>query len=254
MSSESAKGVSRGNTVLCYKNHIDFSRFFPMFETAIVAFTTLFATIGPIDVAMMFAGMTTSTAYLKRRSMAIRGVLVASGILLFFALFGDTLLRHLGITLAALRTAGGILLLLIAIDMVFARISGGTSTTDQEQQEALEKDDISVFPLATPLLAGPGAIGAIILLMADTEGDLPSKLLVLVSLLAVMLVSLIALLGANQIQRHIGITGLQVISRVFGVILSALAVQFIFDGVGHSGLLHMMQEGSLNLGPAPRAG
>lgn len=208
-----------------------------MFETAIVASTTFFATIGPIDTAAMFAALTAGSTTAHKRSMAIRGFLVASGILLVFALLGELLLSALGISLAALRTAGGILLLLIGIDMVFARDSGGTSTTDEETEEAVGKQDISVFPLATPLIAGPGAMGAAILLMANAEGDWRTQAVVVASLIAVLLLTLIALLAATYIQKVLGVTGLHVISRVFGVLLSALAVQFIFDGIGRSGLL-----------------
>ncbi|GAB4348391.1 MAG: MarC family protein [Gammaproteobacteria bacterium] len=208
-----------------------------MFETAVVAFTTFFATIGPIDVAAMYAALTSRHPARLRRSMAIRGVLVATAILLLFALSGGTLLSHLGISLAALRTAGGILLLLIGIDMVFARSSGGVSTTDDETEEATTKPDIAVFPLATPLLAGPGAMGAVILLMANTAGDLRQQAIVIAMLLAVMALAFIMMMGAGSIQRILGVTGMHVVSRVFGVLLSALAVQFIFDGIATSGLL-----------------
>lgn len=208
-----------------------------MLETAIIAFTTLFATIGPIDVAAMFAALTARHPAAMRRSMALRGVLIAGSILLLFALTGGTLLAHLGISLAALRTAGGILLLLIGIDMVFARSSGGVSTTADEAEEATTKQDISVFPLATPLLAGPGAMGAIILLMANTESDVTRQATVLAMLASVLFISFIALMGASQLQRILGVTGMHVVSRIFGVLLSALAVQFLFDGIEASGLL-----------------
>jgi multiple antibiotic resistance protein len=217
-----------------------------MFETAVLAFTTLFATVGPIDVAVMYAALSADCSPARRRAMALRGTLVATLILLFFALFGRTMLDHLGISLAALRTAGGILLLLIAIDMVFARNSGGVSTTDDEYREAAEKEDLSVFPLATPLIAGPGAMGAVLLLMANTGGQPQLQMVVLLTLGAMMLITLAALLGANQLQKVIGVTGLYVISRVFGMILAALAVQFIIDGIGQSGLLQMLQDS-----PAP---
>ena len=208
-----------------------------MLESTIVAFTTFFATIGPVDVAAMFAALTAESSVAHRRSMALRASLIAGGILLAFALCGELLLASLGISLAALRTAGGILLLLIGIDMVFARSSGGTSTTDDETEEAGRKNDISVFPLATPLIAGPGAMGAAILLMANAEGDTKIQMVVVVCLLAVILITYVALLGATYIHKVLGVTGLHVISRVFGVLLSALAVQFIFDGVRQSGLL-----------------
>lgn len=203
----------------------------------LLSLTTFFATIGPLDAAAMFTALTANHSAQYRRTMAIRGVLVATGILVTFALAGELLLTTLGISLAALRTAGGILLLLIAIEMVFARSSGGTSTTEDEAQEAIEKLDISVFPLATPMIAGPGAMGASILLMANQEGDLLSQAVVIASLLTMLLITLTALLLAGRIQSLLGVTGMHVITRIMGVLLSALAVQFIFDGVKQSGLL-----------------
>ncbi|MFW6093324.1 MAG: MarC family protein [Pseudomonadota bacterium] len=208
-----------------------------MIETAVVAFTTFFATVGPLDVGPVFAAMTPGADLLSRRRMAVRGTAIATGILLTFALAGDVLLDALGISLAALRVAGGILLLLIAIDMAFARPSGSTSTTEEETLEAARRPDVTVFPLATPLIAGPGAMGAAILLMANAEGDLLAQGVVILMLLAVMLVTLVSLLLAARLQRFLGVTGLHVISRVFGVLLAALAVQFMFDGIEQSGLL-----------------
>ena len=208
-----------------------------MLETFGVALTTFFATIGPFDVAAVFAGLTASVPSTRRRQMAVRGTTIAAGILVLFALIGEVLLSGLGISLAALRTAGGVLLLLMGIDMVFARNSGGTSTTDAEEEEARTKQDISVFPLATPLIAGPGAMGAAILIMTDTEGDLLLKGIVIGSILLVLLATLIMLLLSGQIHRVIGNTGMRVVSRIMGVLLSALAVQFVFDGIAQSGLL-----------------
>jgi multiple antibiotic resistance protein len=208
-----------------------------MLETAIVTFTTFFATIGPVDVAVIFAAMTKSSNAKQKRTMAVRGTLIAFVILIIFALMGETLLKTLGISLAALKFSGGILLLLIAIDMVFARTSGGSSTTEEENKEGAGKEDISVFPLATPLIAGPGSMGAIMLLMARAQGDPKAQAIVIASMTAVLLVTLILLLLSSKVQKLLGITGIHVISRVFGVILAALAVQFMFDGIAHSGLL-----------------
>ncbi len=208
-----------------------------MLETAIVAFTTFFATIGPVDVAVIYAALTRDSGAQVKTSMALRGCLVAGIILVCFALAGDRLLTSLGISLAAFKFAGGILLLLIAIDMVFARSSGGTSTTDEETQEALGKEDVSVFPLATPLIAGPGTMGAVILLMANAEDDLLTQGIVMAALLAVLLITLVLLLLANKVQLWLGVTGIHVISRIFGILLAALAVQFMFDGISSSGLL-----------------
>ena len=208
-----------------------------LIEIAILATTTFFATIGPIDIATMFAGLTSGQSIEERRSMAIRGVVVATIILIAFALIGEYILEGLGISLAALRTAGGILLLLIGIDMVFARSSGGTSTTEDENAEAIDKTDISVFPLATPLIAGPGAMGAAILLMTNQQGHLAGQAIVITSLLVILLLTFICLLLASHIQRLFGVTGIQVITRVMGVLLAALAVQLIFDGIKESNLI-----------------
>ncbi|HNP35211.1 MAG TPA: MarC family protein [Woeseiaceae bacterium] len=208
-----------------------------MLETASIALATFFATIGPLDVAAVFAALTANYDPAQRRSCAVRGVLIATVVLILFALAGELLLKGFGISLAALRTAGGVLLLLIAIEMVFARSSGATSTTDEEEQEAATREDIAVFPVATPLIAGPGAMGAAILLMADVEGDVVGQAIVVASLLAMLLVTLVCLLLANQLSKLLGVTGLQVITRVIGVLLAALAVQFVFDGIAESGLV-----------------
>lgn len=207
-----------------------------MLEIAIVAFTTFFVTVGPIDVAIVFAALSTGHTPQQRFRIAVRATLVAGVILFVFALIGQALLGWLGISLSALRAAGGILLLLIAIDMVFARKSGGVSATASETAEAAERSDISVFPLATPLIAGPGAIGAAILLMSGSH-DWLHQATVLAMLAVVILLTLLCLLIASRIQRVFGITGAQVLTRIMGVLLSALAVQFIFDGISGSGLM-----------------
>lgn len=207
-----------------------------MLETASIALATFFATIGPLDVAAVFAILTGNYDPVRRRWCAVRGVLLATAILLLFALAGEVMLNVFGISLAALRTAGGILLLLISIEMVFARSSGATSTTDEEEKEATTREDIAVFPVATPLIAGPGAMGAAILLMASAEGDVVHQIIVVASLLVMLVLTLVSLLLAGQLIRFLGLTGLNVISRIIGVLLAALAVQFIFDGIADSGL------------------
>jgi multiple antibiotic resistance protein len=126
---------------------------------------------------------------------------------------------------------------MIGIDMAFAIASGATSTTDEEKQEAATRQDIAIFPLATPLIAGPGAMGAVILLMAGTDGVILLKLAVVSMLLLMLLLTFLSMLLATHIYRLLGVTGMHVISRVMGVLLSALAVQFILDGIQQSGLL-----------------
>ena len=205
-------------------------------NTFLVAFATLFATVGVADIAFIFAALTKDNTPAQRRQFATRGVLVALAILLFFAVLGNLILDVFGITIAALRTAGGVLLLLIAIDMVFARHSGGTGTTDEEEMEARRSHDISVFPLAMPLMAGPGAISAGILLTTGAQTDLEFWL-VLAAIVVILALAWLTLLIAIPIQKLLGLTGLSVVSRVVGILLAALAVQFVFDGIKASGLL-----------------
>ena len=188
-------------------------------NTFLVAFATLFATVGVADIAFIFAALTKDNTPAQRRIFATRGVLIALAILLFFAVLGNAILDVFGITIPALRTAGGVLLLLIAIDMVFARHSGGTGTTDEEEREARQSQDISVFPLA---------IGA--------NSDLEFWL-VLAAIVVILALCWLTLLIAIPIQRLLGLTGLSVVSRVVGILLAALAVQFVFDGIKASGLL-----------------
>ena len=205
-------------------------------EAGIVAFASFFALVDPVGNAVMFASLSAHDTAKHRRAMAFKGVFIATLMLLLFMFTGEALLTHLGISLAALRTSGGILLMILAIDMVFAKHSGGTSTTDEEEQEARKSDDISVFPLATPLIAGPGAISAVILLRANAQGEHMQELAIVFALFIVMLMTVVLLLTATQVQRVLGATGLNVITRIMGVILSALAVQFVFDGLLQSGL------------------
>ncbi|HTH29321.1 MAG TPA: MarC family protein [Sphingobium sp.] len=206
------------------------------FSAFLVAFATLFATVGVADIAFIFAALTKDNTPAQRRVFAIRGVVVALLILLFFAFLGNAILDVFGITIPALRTAGGVLLLLIAIDMVFARHSGGTGTTDEEESEARQAQDISVFPLAMPLLAGPGAISAVILLTTGAESQ-AEFWLVIAAIIVILALAFLTLLVAIPVQRLLGLTGLSVVSRVVGILLAALAVQFVFDGVKASGLL-----------------
>lgn len=206
-------------------------------ENALVAFATFFATVGPPDVAVIFAALTATNTPRERLRLATKAILIGAAILLFFAFFGKQLLTHLGISLAAMRTAGGVLLMLIAIDMVFARTSGGTSTTNEENREAARAADISVFPMATPLIAGAGTIGAVILLAAETEGDPYELSIILGALTAVLAATYIMMIAASQVQRLLGVTGVHVITRVMGILLAALAIQFLFDGISESGIL-----------------
>jgi multiple antibiotic resistance protein len=152
-------------------------------------------------------------------------------LLLFFAIGGHYLLNAMGISLNAFRIAGGVLLFLLAIDMVFARESGLRSTTEGERSEAEHSNDISVFPLAIPLLAGPGAMTTLVLLLGEAQGDNLLIGIVFATLALVLITTLIALIFASEILSLMGRTGTNVISRVLGLLLAALAIQFILDGL-----------------------
>jgi multiple antibiotic resistance protein len=207
-----------------------------MLNSFLVALATLFATVGVADIAFIFAALTKDNTPAERFTIATRGVSIATVILLVFGLIGNAVLDLFGITIPALRIAGGVLLLLIAIDMVFARHSGAVSTTTEEEVEARQRTDIAVFPLAMPLLSGPGAISAMVLLSTGAHNGVEYGL-IFVALLLIMLAAWATLLLAIPIQRLLGITGLAVVSRMVGILLAALAVQFLLDGIKASEII-----------------
>jgi multiple antibiotic resistance protein len=207
-----------------------------MFETFLTAFTTFFAVIGPIDTAVLLASLTPNMTQAERRAISLKAVFIATSIILIFALFGQPILNQLGVSLAALQTAGGIILLTIALEMTLSRRPGPAATlTSKESEEAEVKAErhaeIAVFPLATPLLAGPGAMTSAIVLAAGTNGDWSLLLAVIAAIIAVMAVTAVFLLLAQEVHQLIGIRARKVIVRVFGVLLAAIAMQSIFNGL-----------------------
>ncbi len=201
-----------------------------MTETLIAAFVTFFVVVDPIGVAPLFAALTPDNTAEERRRIALKGTAIASGVLVFFALVGEPFLAALGIGLPAFRIAGGILLLLLAIDMVMARSSGLRTTTPGEDDESGGRTDVSVFPLAIPLIAGPGEITSVVLLMGAAGDDLALQGAIVAVLLGVLLLTLLCLLAAASLVRWLGVTGINVLTRVFGIVTAALAVQFMIDG------------------------
>jgi multiple antibiotic resistance protein len=197
------------------------------------AFITLAVIIDPPGCAPIFAGLTNGTDPAHRRRMAIRSALVAWAILTFFALLGEPLLRTLGISLSAFRLAGGIMLFMIALDMVFEKRTERREERAREIEGTPEADDISVFPMAIPMIAGPGSIASMMLLSAKAHGPLEQGL-VLGAMTAVILLTLLALLAAGPLMRLIGAKLEAMITRILGVILAALAVQFVLDGLERS--------------------
>ena len=198
-----------------------------LFASALASFLVI---IDPPGCAPIFASLTAGTSADHRRKMALRSSLIAWCILIFFALLGRPLLHALGITLAAFRLAGGIMLFIIALEMVFEK---RTQRREERAQEIEAADDISVFPMAIPMIAGPGSIAAAMLLTARAEG-LGETLVVLGAMSLVILLTLAALLAAGPIMRLIGAKLEAMITRVLGVILAALAAQFVVDGLRQS--------------------
>jgi multiple antibiotic resistance protein len=209
-----------------------------MFETALTAFTTFFAVIGPIDTAVLLASMTPNMTGAERRAIAVKAVFVATVIILAFALIGEPILTQLGVSLAALKTAGGIILFVIALEMTLSKHPQPALLTVKESQEAESKAEahaeIAVFPFATPLLAGPGAMTSAIVLAANTRGNVELFGAVIAAILAVMAVTLVLFLLAQEVHQLLGVTARKVIVRVFGVLLAALAVQMIFNGLAEA--------------------
>ncbi len=195
-----------------------------MSETIIATFVTFVVVVDPISTTPLFAALTAEASASERRRIALRGVAIATGVLIAFALGGEWLLTALGIGLPAFRIAGGILLLLLAIDMVMARQSGLRAMTPGEEAESNQRADVSVFPLAIPLIAGPGALTMVVLLMGAAAGDLRTQAVIIAVLVAVLVVTLACLLLVNGIMRLLGVTGINVVTRVFGIITAALAV------------------------------
>lgn len=208
-----------------------------MLAALLTSFTTFFATVGPIEAAVLFATLTPQMAESERRRIAMRATLIASLILAGAVLAGGPLLRQLGVSISALQTAGGIILMVIALDMVFARPTSAFKLTPSEGVEAQHKDDLAVFPLATPLLAGPGAMSAGILLAANAHGDALALTMTMAALALVMGLTLVLLRVAHDLTRFVGVTAQRVLMRVFGILLAAIAVQALFNGIGTSGLV-----------------
>lgn len=193
-------------------------------------FVVLFVVVDPIGLAPIFAALTHGSNEAYRQKMARRAILVSAALLIVFTLLGNQLLGWLGISIDAFRIAGGFLLFLLSIDMVFARHSGLRSTTKTEQHEAEEREDISVFPLAIPLVAGPGSMTTLMLMLGDSNSG-KDIFTVMAVLIVVLLISYVAFISAAKIMNKLGETGINVISRVLGILLAALAVQFMLDGI-----------------------
>ena len=201
------------------------------------AFVTLFVVIDPPGCVPIFSSLTSGTSNVHRTAMAWRSVLIATAVLIAFAMGGEAFLGALGISLAAFKIAGGVMVFLIAIDMVFEKRTQRRENRAEEVKSAaaaadksLEAEDISVFPMAIPMLAGPGSIAAIMLLTARAD-TLAGEIAVLAALMAVMAITLMTLLAAGPLMKLMGAKFEGALTRLLGVVLAALAAQFVVDGI-----------------------
>lgn len=194
----------------------------------VVSFSAVFFVVDPLGVVPLFIGMTANDSVKKTRSMALRACLAGAGILTFFALFGGVVFRVMNVSLSAFRVAGGLLLLITALDMLKARTSE-TRTSEEEKREGELKDDIAIVPLAIPLLAGPGSIATVMVLM--TKGKTVWTFVpVVAAIILTFIISYLLLRGAKLVQRVLKATGVAILQRVMGLILAAIAVQFMAEG------------------------
>ena len=201
-----------------------------MVELFLSAFITLFVIIDPPGCAPIYVGLTTGASAAQRRSMAIRACAIAFAILLFFLLLGEPLLAALHIELDSFRIAGGLMLFLIALDMVFEKRTQRREKRAEQVMATPEVEDVSVFPMAMPMMAGPGAIASVMLLESGASG-IEGSLVVIAALASVMLLTLLALLAAAPLMRIFGAGVEAVITRLLGVLLGALAAQYVIDGL-----------------------
>jgi multiple antibiotic resistance protein len=201
-----------------------------MLDLFISSFITLFVIIDPPGCAPIFAGLTTGASAVQARAMAIKACFIAALILTAFALFGEQLLAALDIELASFKVAGGIMLFLIALEMVFEKRTQRREERASKVRATPEVEDVSVFPMAMPMIAGPGSIATIMLLMARQTGTMHT-LVILAALAAVMVLTLGALLAAPALMRLLGASVETVITRLLGVLLAALAAQYVIEGV-----------------------
>ncbi|MEO5612616.1 MAG: MarC family protein [Sphingomicrobium sp.] len=201
-----------------------------LFGSALVTFLVI---IDPPGCAPIFASLTRGTSLAHRRAMAVRSSVIAWGVLMFFALLGKPMLHALGISLASFRIAGGVMLFMIALDMVFERRTQRREVRAQSIEGTPDADDISVFPMAIPMISGPGSIASAMLWVSRAD-DAAQVLTVLAAITVVILMTMAFLLAAGPLMRLIGERIEAMITRILGVILAALAAQFVVDGLKQS--------------------
>ncbi|WP_397541416.1 MarC family protein [Roseovarius salis] len=201
----------------------------------VTAFVTMVVIIDPLGMTPLFVALTQGMTTARRRAIAIRACVASAVILALFAAFGEAVLGFIGISMPAFRIAGGLLLFLTALDMLFERRTKRREGTAGQAEAEDDDDDPSIFPLAIPLIAGPGAIASVILLSGQRPG-LEGLAWVVGVTLAVLLMVFVLFLTAGLLERAVGRTGINVVTRLLGMLLAALAVQFVLDGLRGFGL------------------
>lgn len=196
-------------------------------------FATLFVIIDPIGLTPIFVALTQGQTAAQRRAIALRSLFIAAFVLTLFAVLGEAVLGFVGISMAAFRISGGLLLFLTALEMLFER------RTKRREDQAEEEDhpDPSVFPLATPLIAGPGSIATMILLTSESSGDWGQIAIVILIMMGVLALTMLFFLTSGLLERALGRTGINVVTRLLGMLLAALSVQFVLDGLRDFGLV-----------------
>ena len=201
------------------------------------AFTTAFTIIDPLGMVPLSLAVTASNTPAERRSIVTHATIVAAGIIFVMAIVGRAIFSYLGITLPAFTIAGGILLFLIAVDMLFARRTGAKET-DEETREATVTGNVAVFPLAIPMIAGPGTIATVLVLTNLAQADTLRLTIIFFAYAAALFCTWLAMLAGTLILRAVGTTGIHVATRLLGILLAALAVQFVLNGLAQTGLVH----------------
>jgi multiple antibiotic resistance protein len=206
-------------------------------QFAITALATAFTILDPVGMVPTTLALTSTLSPTARRHVVNRAVVVAGAIIVFMALVGRYLLQYLGITLPAFAIAGGILLMLIAIDMLFARQSRAKADPETEFDNA-DTEGVAVFPLAIPMISGPGTIATVLLLVNLADGNRERLAIIYLAYGLALFVTWLCMRGADMVLRVLGRTGVSVLTRLLGIILAALAVQFIINGLKEAGFGH----------------
>jgi multiple antibiotic resistance protein len=208
----------------------------PLLQFAAIAFTSIFLLVDPIAAIPTFLAMTGGTGRERRRHMAVRAAWTCFAVLVIFSLAGTLIFQLFGITLAAFKIAGGLILGLIGLDMLRARRSP-TKEAPGEKEEGAEKEDVGIIPLGVPMLAGPGSISSVMVLMAQNH-DWPHELVVLAAIGATSAISFFVLAAADRVSSLMHETGIRILTRMMGLLLTAIAVQFVLNGLKDVGIAH----------------